>query len=270
MGFLTGTGKSLSTIGSYKGDLALLEEFLRARKKDFYRLNERDFAAYQVWLEKQGLRTNTRRRKILSAKALVKYAVSRKKMAASPVRFVKAPGRLERLPWIPLAADWEKVTTALGAKPSSSLALRNSIVVHLLAETGLALAELCGLRWDQVTGSALELEGKRPRKISFSAETARLLGEWRTQNDGKHLFPGFNRYGITSEKMTPRGVELAFRALAERADLKNLKPKTLRHYAIARWLREDVPEDEVRRRLGVHPSYSLEAYRKHLATAGAR
>jgi site-specific recombinase XerD len=31
MGFLTGTGKSLSTISSYKSDLELFEKFLRCR-----------------------------------------------------------------------------------------------------------------------------------------------------------------------------------------------------------------------------------------------
>src|SRR4051812_47063380 len=107
VGFLQGTGKSLSTIGCYKGDLSLLEDFLAERKKDFYSLTAKDFAAFEYWMEKAGLKMNTRRRKILSAKALVKYAVSRKKMSAvGGVQFVKTPERLERLPWIPTGSDF--------------------------------------------------------------------------------------------------------------------------------------------------------------------
>lgn len=264
LGFLTGTGKSLSTIRSYQGDLSLLEEFLKRRKKDFYELSAKDFSAYQAWLETEGLRINTRRRKILSAKALVKYAVSRKKLAASAVQFVKAPDRLERLPWIPKPGDWAKIEASLPGK--TALSLRNELVVRMLAETGVSLAELCDLRWDAVDGGAIELTGKRPRRLALSPLTLRLLGQWRTQNQGRHLFPGFNRYGVTSERMTPRGVELFFRQLAARTGFRNLKPKTLRHYAIARWLEANVADTEIQRRLGVHPNYSLDAYRKHLAT----
>ena len=262
MGFLTGTGKSLSTISSYKGDLSLFESFLKERKKDFYRLAPRDFEAFEYWMEKQGLRINTRRRKILSAKALVKYAVSRKKVAPSEVQYVKAPERLERLPWIPLPKDWEKIQAALSQK--TPLALRNTLVVHLLVETGMTVAELCGLRWDQWDGASVSLEGKRPRSISVSGPVREWMKEWREKNSGKHLFPGFNRHGVTSEKMTPRGVELYFRALARNTGLKNLKPKTLRHYAVVQWLSEDLPESEIQRRLGVHSSYSFESYKKHL------
>ncbi len=263
MGFLTGTGKSTSTISSYRGDLDLFEKFLRERKKDFYRLVPRDFEAYQYWLEKNGLKTNTRRRKILSAKALVRYAVSRKKMATSALQYVKAPERLERLPWIPGRMDFEKILG--GIDPRTLTGLRNGLVVKLLAETGLTLAELCALRWEQIQGGIISWDtGKRPRKLRIEPETQAQLQEWRRKNSGKHLFPGFNRHGITSEKMTPRGVELFFRILAKNTGYRSLKPKTLRHYAVMEWLRANVAEGEIQNRLGVHPNYSLAAYRKVL------
>jgi hypothetical protein len=66
--------------------------------------------------------------------------------------------------------------------------------------------------------------------------------------------------------MTPRGVELFFRHLAKQSGFRSLKPKTLRHFAIASWLRAGIAETEIHRRLGVHPSYSLHAYQKHIAT----
>jgi len=262
MGFLTGTGKSLSTISSYKGDLGLFERFLKERKRDFLRLSPRDFEAYQYWLERQGLKMNTRRRKILSAKALVRYAVSRKKLAPTGVQYVKTPERLDRLPWIPRPEEFARVEAALDAR--TPLGLRNWLVVRLLAETGLALAELCALRWEQWQGGALELEGKRPRRLRLSSEVEARLREWRNKNPGKHLFPGFNRHGMQTERMTPRGVELFFRRVAKGAGLRALKPRTLRHYCVLAWLREGVAESEIQRRLGVHPNYPLAAYRKVL------
>lgn len=263
VGFLQGTGKSLSTIGCYQGDLSLLEDFLAERGKDFYKLTAKDFAAFEYWMEKAGLKMNTRRRKILSAKALVKYAVSRKKMSAlGDVQFVKTPERLERLPWIPSGADFSKVVSLV--KTETPLGKRNRLIVNLLAETGLTLAEVCALRWDQVAGGSVEVGGKKPRALKISDDTKALLEEWRKVNSGKHLFPGFNRHGITSEKMTPRGVELFFRHLSKQSGYRALKPKTLRHYCIASWLRQDVTDAEIQKRLGVHPNYSLHAYRKFI------
>ncbi|HEY8279525.1 MAG TPA: tyrosine-type recombinase/integrase [Bdellovibrionota bacterium] len=263
MGFLTGRGKSLSTISSYKGDLDLFEKFLRATKREFYRLQPRDFDAYQAWLEKQGLKTNTRRRKILSAKALVKYAVSRKKLAPSNILYVKAPERLERLPWIPNAKEFGQVKESVELKTITGL--RNWLVVALLAETGMTLAELCGLRWEQWESNSLAIEsGRKPRKLKVSATVESRLKEWRQKSSGKHMFPGFNRHGITSDKMTPRGVELFFRRLAKNTGFRALKPKTLRHYAVVEWLKANVADAEIQNRLGVHPNYSLAPYRKVL------
>lgn len=267
MGFLTGTGKSLSTISSYRGDLDLFEKFLRERKRDFYKLIPRDFDSYQIWLERQGLKTNTRRRKVLSAKALVKYAVSRKKVAQSAILYVKVPDRLERLPWIPNADEFHHVLGIIETK--SLTGLRNWLVVQLLAETGLTVAELCALRWDQIGDETITLDtGKRPRKLRIAADTDLRLREWKLRNPGKHLFPGFNRHGITSEKMTPRGVELFFRKIAKAVGFRFLKPKTLRHYCILEWLRAGVADAEIQRRLGVHPNYSLALYRKVLEQRG--
>jgi site-specific recombinase XerD len=265
MGFLTGTGKSISTISCYQGDLSLLERFLREKKKDFYRLNAKDFASYYVWLEKQGLKTNTRRRKILSAKALVKYAVSRKKVAASAIQFVKTPERLERLPWIPTESEFGKILACL--KAETPLGLRNLLIVRLLAETAMTVAEVCSLRWDQCAGEKIECAGKKARAAKISADTKMILERWRKANPGKNLFPGFNRHGPTSERMTPRGVELFFRHLSKQSGFRSLKPKTLRHYAITAWLRENLAESEIHRRLGVHPNFSFHAYRKFLERA---
>ena len=204
VGFLVGTGKSSSTISSYKGDLELFEKFLREKKRDFYRLQPRDIESYQVWLEKAGMKTNTRRRKVLSAKALVKYAVSRKKLQPGhAVQFVKTPERLERLPWIPSPGDFEKILGSVNTQTQTGL--RNWLVVSLLAETGMTIAELCGLRWDACGEGFVSVEGKRTRRLAISAFAATRLLDWRSKisapssssslRAGKYLFPGFNQIG---------------------------------------------------------------------------
>ena len=59
-------------------------------------------------------------------------------------------------------------------------------------------------------------------------------------------------------------MELYFRVLGKGSGFRHLKPKTLRHFCIVEWLRAGIAEKEILMRLGVHPSFSLAAYRKVL------
>lgn len=263
LGFLEGTGKSASTIQSYRGDLLLLRDFFEKERFDFAKMSAGDFERYLYFMERMGLKTNTRRRKILTARGFYRYALSRKKLLSSPAQFLAPPKRLERLPWIPKKEEWERVLSLLPGK-EDRLSFRNRLIVRLLEETGLSIAELCSLAWDQVSGRNLEVRGRKARRLRLSAALAAELLAYRKKSTGRYLFPGFNRYGITTAKMTPRGVELLFKDLAKRSGFKAFKPKTLRHYAVLRWLGEGLPNAEVLRRLGVRANYPLDAYRKLL------
>jgi integrase len=146
----------------------------------------------------------------------------------------------------------------------SSTAKRNRILVQTILETGLSVAELCSLQWEDLHGAKIKVLGKRARELKLSKELLEELKEWRKLAKGKFLFPGFNRHGLHSPKMTPRGVELVFHGLAQQFALQDMKPKTLRHYAILRWLEAGVKQEEILRRLGVNAAFSLESYRKIL------
>jgi integrase/recombinase XerD len=186
----------------------------------------------------------------------------RKKLRLSPAQFVRAPERIERLPWIPAKPQ---ITTVLESLPKdTATAKRNYILVQMILETGLSVAELCSLQWEDLQGTKIQVLGKRARELKLSKELTGELKVWRKIAKGKFLFPGFNRHGLHTERMTPRGVELVFHSLAKQFALKDMKPKTLRHYAILRWLESEMKEAEILRRLGVNPAYPLEAYRKFL------
>lgn len=265
LGFLQGTGKSSATIGSYAGDLNVFHVFLQEKKKDFKKIEARDLRSFLTWMESKGFKTNTRRRKLLTVKGMVRYAVSRKKIFAADVKFLPTPDRLERLPWIPRQKEFSQISDTMGM-PEAGVALRNKILFRLLSETGLAVAELCALRWDQVLPRSLLLQGKREREIALNPDTASLLALWSKEKRGDFVFPGFNRFGPTSMKISPRGVELLFRKIALVTGRKSLKPKTLRHYAIVSWLQSNVDDKEIQRRLGVHKNFSLAPYKKCLET----
>src|SRR3990167_5407808 len=93
LGFLQGTGKAFLTVSSYRGDLEVFKNFLMKYSLDFYEIKARDFAIYEQFLRNEGMRTNTRRRKLITAKALYRYAFTRKYITSSPAKFLKTPQR---------------------------------------------------------------------------------------------------------------------------------------------------------------------------------
>jgi integrase len=233
---------------------------MRETKRDFISLQPKDFEAYHHFLKKRGLKTNTRRRKLITARSLFRYALTRKKIPFSPARYIKPPERRERLPWIPASSDIERFIAAI--PPEHSLEARNRLLIRLLAETGIVVSELCALRWEDVSTKKLLIVGKRERQIPLSDSLAADFRVWRKQQPAaKYVFPGFNRYGPTTARMSSRAVEILFRKLSHAAGLPEIKPKSLRHFAVMLWLAE-LSDKEIQMRLGVNQAYSLERYKK--------
>lgn len=261
LGFLVGTKKSELTVSSYKSDLLVFQEFLRDKKLNFATLSAKDLAGYDYFLTRRGLKANTRRRKLLTAKALYRYALRRKKISESPAQFLKTPARRDNLPWIPSRAEVSKL---LAVPAQSALGRRNKVLFLLLAETGLGLSEACALRWDEWSGAELKVLGKRPRTLKLSTTLQKQLGVWRKDAKGDFIFPGFNRHGFFTKRMTSRGVEMAMQAWAAKLEMPEFKPKSFRHYAILHWLHKDIAEPEILRRLGVRQAYPLQPYREYL------
>lgn len=261
LGFLIGTGKSPLTRKCYAGDLSLFQEFLKKRKIDFFDFAARDFDAYDFYLKERGLKANTRRRKLLTARALYRYAVTRKKIAVSPAQFLKAPERVEKTPWIPSAAEYNKILAKLAG--TNALVVRNRLIVRLLAETGISLSELCALEWNDLKGATVKVRGKRARSVALSKPLIQDFAVWKKMHKGKSVFPGFNRHGITSMRMTHRGVEVMMRSLSRRAGVPKLNPKSLRHYTVLAWLKKGVSEVEIRNRIGLSSQYSFFLYDRY-------
>ncbi|NUM89277.1 MAG: tyrosine-type recombinase/integrase [Bdellovibrionales bacterium] len=260
LGFCEGRGKAALTISSYGSDLHQFKNWLEERGLDFYSLRAKDFDLYLSDLRKEGKRVNTQRRKLLSARALYRYAFTRKKLDLHPALHVKAPERKERLPWIPNRDEVNRLISRCGGE--GALAVRSRLIVRVLCETGMNVSELCSLEWRDCQGDQLTVQGKRKRVLRISQELRDLLAAWRMLHSGKHLFPGFNRFGPTSLRLTNRGVEVLFRRLS--TGLPRLHPKALRHHAVMAWLVEGVADTEIRRRLGVNPLWSLDLYRRAL------
>ncbi|MGE0616049.1 MAG: tyrosine-type recombinase/integrase [Bacteriovoracia bacterium] len=267
VGYLQGTEKALHTVNSYRSDLLSFQRYLehrfRGRPIVLEKVGQKDLEAYNAFLKVQGLKVNTRRRKVLTVRRLFRYLNRRGKLEVDPALKVPAPGKLEKVPFtvavMPLADQVARLPVA------TELDERNRLVLTLLLETGCLVSELGQLTTEQGVGSApnrLSFGGKSPREVPLSPRAHADLQAFARKRGlvGKWLFSGHTRHGPLSGPMSPRGVELLVKAMARRLGFAKLTPRIIRHSVVCHWQQQGVDLDEIQRRLGLKTRYAFRTY----------
>lgn len=263
VGHLEGTGKSLHTIESYKADLVDFEKFVKESKGDpTIGLDEMTPAlleSYAQYIGKERQKTNTRRRKLLTLRRLMRYLTRRNNLDTEVGHLLPAPYKVER---IPETIEYVALLDAIHALPATNeLELRNKVLVGMLAETGCLVSEVAKLRFDQVSEGSVEFEGKSPRKVPISDSLAAGLGKLVESSKGrKWIFQGFNKFGPLKGAISDRGVEILVKACSKRIGLGELTPRKLRHSAVIGWHQAGLGQAEIQARLGLRSDYAFRVY----------
>jgi site-specific recombinase XerD len=264
LGYLEGTQKSAHTIKNYRLDLLAFQKFLAAqagnRPIECENLSSADLDRYHTHLKTADLKTNTRRRKLLTAQHFLRYLSKRKQLVMPIPNKLPAPHKVER---IPFTVPRRELIAAIRALPAETpLALRDRAMLWVLAETGCLVSEVSTLQaqdWvEEDSKRVVRFSGKAERSIEVSSE---LFEEIQSlANSQKWLFAGHNKHGSLGTPMTPRGIELLVRHYAGRIGFDQLTPRTFRHSVAIAWFREGMTQDEVQRRLGLKSKYAFRAY----------
>ena len=269
VGFLQANQKSVNTIGSYQGDLRTFEEFLTtglgSRKVGLQQLTRKDLEKYQGYLEAQGFKVNTRRRKLIVLRKLLKWLHGRNKLGAEIGVHLPTLQRSER---IPFTVDVRSLLSQIRKLPDhSELDLRNKALLGLLTETGCTVSEVRKVRFEHVKISAgqawVEFEGDKERRVPVSREWAESVGEIKkARRDKKNpvIFVGYNRFGPLGSPISSRGVEHLVRAYAAKLGEKKIVPRTIRHSTALNWARQGVAEDQIQAWLGLRSAHAKKTY----------
>lgn len=264
-GFLVGTHKSVHTVKNYQVDLRSFERYMNSLKKgtSLTELTKHDLERYHEYLKTEGLRANTRRRKLLTARKFLGYLTRRGKVELEVARRIPAPARQERIPAVVPYTELLRQITSL--KEGDPLLARNRVLLWTLLETGAQVSELAGLCFDQWRESnsiyTLEIRGKRARTIPVSQALFQAVKSLRAQfTQGDTLFRGHNRYGASHLTLSPRGIELTVKELAPALGFPDLVPRTFRHSAVLHWHQTGVDNKTIRARLGLQSDYAFRVY----------
>lgn len=268
VGHLEGTGKSEHTIRNYRLDLEGFERYLldarpaSLKGSDLRGLTPEHVDAFHDRLRAEGLRSNTRRRKILTVGKFLRYVAGRNRATKELGRKYAAPHKIER---VPAVVDVDRLLAAIRALPvATKIEARNRALLWVLAETGCLVSEARKIRTECFSPDALVLP---TRKIPISPELYRAVAELGAGGDGA-LFTGFNRHGPLPGAITARGIELLVKAYGPRLGFPALTPRAFRHSAAVAWFRAGRTRAEVRERLGLKTEYAFRAYAALLQQSG--
>jgi site-specific recombinase XerD len=273
-GHLEGTEKSLHTIKNYRSDLVTFQEFLEGglgqSTVPLTKLSRADLEKYHDYLKAQGLKTNTRRRKLLTVRKLLKYLAKRKKISLDVGRKLPAPHKIER---VPLTLPYEDLLGAIrGLTAENDIQARNRALLWTLLETGCLVSEVTRIRFSDWSEGSLSLGGKSPRSVPISRALYDEVQRLRFRTSGSTapwLFLGHNKFGALGSAISPRGVELLVKVYAQRLDLKDLTPRTFRHTAVLHWFRQGLSQDAIQKRLGLKTAYAFRVFQPLLKSVKA-
>lgn len=264
LGFLQARGKALNTIKNYSCDLSELGTFCGAKSLDFQKLGLAELEAYHEDLKARGLKPNSRRRKIMTARTFLRYLSGRMDVSTVGSEKLIPPDKVEKPPKL---VARETVFSLIESQPDHDMGWRNRALIGVLLDTGMLVTEALNLQqqdcvWDKNGTASLSITGKRARQARVSEQTAKALKEVALRLEGaKSFFYGYSRSGPNAERLTARGVEVLFKGWAKSLGLKHLHPRTMRHLFVIDALMNGKTENEVMTLLALKTPYAFRVYR---------
>lgn len=263
LGYLQARGKALNTVKNYGFDLATLEAFCKRNRLKYHNLSQENLDAYHDMLKGAGLRTNSRRRKLVTAKAFIRYLSGRMDIATIGAERVVLPEKVEKPPKL---VPREVIGEIIKRQPETELGWRNRALIGLLFDTGMLVSEVLILKKDDIDlikdGAVIRVVGKRARTVRAGALTAEALMRLRDYLKGtEYYFYGYSRAGRNAERLTTRGVELLFRAWADEHQVAHLHPRTLRHLFVVGCISEGKSQAEIMEHIGLRTPYAFRVYK---------
>ena len=169
---------------AYKNDLFQFSEFLKTERviENILLTSKIDIRAWIVALSQNEMNSNSINRKICSLRAFFQFLVREQKLEISPVQAIKSLKKPKRLPVSIKENNIENLFENL-KKSSQFSDLRDWVVIEMLYGTGIRLAELLGLNWNDIdlNESKILVLGKRNKQrwIPLHQNLSELLKNYR-------------------------------------------------------------------------------------------
>lgn len=260
-------GLSARTQSAYKRDLDQLLAFTAAENiQQPDQLTQHHIRALIAQKHRQGLGGKSLQRLLSALRSWFRWMLREGLVQQNPAKAVRAPKSPRHLP---ATLDADSINQLLNIPCDTPLAIRDKAIMELFYSSGLRLAELTELRWEQldlpsgmvtVTG-----KGNRSRMVPVGRIAAEALLEWRKARiqfasfEEPHVFVS-NR----GKPISPRTIQARVRYWAKRQGMpQSVYPHLLRHSFASHMLESSSDLRGVQELLG-HASISTTQIYTHL------
>lgn len=191
-----------------------------------------------------------------------KWLVEEGELTESPMARMRPPSVPEDPVPVLADADLKRLLGACDAK--GFIDRRDAALIRLFLDGGLRLAEMTGLRVEDIDlrGGVVEVKGKgsRRRSPSFGRRTAQALDRYLRVRD-RHLLAGEPWLWLGAKgRLTDSGVAQMLRRRCRQAGISVIHPHQLRHTFAHRWLADGGEGEDLMRLAGWRSRTMLSRY----------
>jgi len=183
-------------------------------------------------LHRQGLGARSIQRVLSAIRSFYRWLMREGLAGHNPAAQVRAPRSGRKLP---ATLDTDAVARLLDIQDTGPLALRDKAIMELFYSSGLRLAELASLRWDQIDAASglvtVTGKGNKTRVVPLGRYAIGALAAW---NRVRGQFAGVDEPSVfvsnRGRPISPRSIQSRIRYWARRQGLpQNVYPHLLRH-----------------------------------------
>ena len=240
-------GLAANTLASYRRDLSRYQQVMAAAgRTEIGEVTSADIASYLAGLREGDadhppLAASSAGRAMAAVRGLHAFACAQGMTAADPARPVTPPAPPRRLPKAISVAEVERLLDAAGPGPQDDpRGVRDRALLEFLYATGARISEATALDVDGLTldgDPAVLLDGKggKQRIVPLGRYAAAALDAYLVRArpalaaGATRTVPPAVFLNARAGRLTRQGAWAVLRAAAERANLPQVSPHTLRH-----------------------------------------
>lgn len=262
-----------NTIISYRKDLEEYETYLKEKNKNIKDTDYKFIRSYLTYMFDKKYEKKTISRHISTLRSYYKFLFEEKKIKKNPMELISNPKLDKKLPNF-LYYDELEILLNIPDK-STTLGLRDALILELLYSTGIRVSELINIKMKDINRSNKKIlifgKGSKERYVLYGDVLSNLLDLYI--NESRNKLNKNSDYLILNKngnKITDRGIRLIISKILKQGSLDfHVSPHTLRHTFATHMLENGADLKSVQELLG-HENLSTTQVYTHITNERLR